>query len=113
MTFSNSNQVVYPRTFAEIGINHGWVTEHQSCIQNSMITGDTILTASKTQPYPDKIDTYRNGKSIYGDIKSGTEMVKMPLKGTLGEGLILMESNLHTPIMRSMLINSIGHEIKL
>lgn len=78
-----------------------------------MITGDTILTASKTQPYPDKIDTYRNGKSIYGDIKSGTEMVKMPLKGTLGEGLILMESNLHTPIMRSMLINSIGHEIKL
>lgn len=99
------------RVFSEI-LNHYWANAHKNYIQSSEITGDTIKTNSKTQPFPDKIDTIVI-KVIYGDIKSGNEMVKWPLKGTLGEVLILKVSNLHILIMRSMLMHSIGHETKV
>jgi hypothetical protein len=79
---------VYSRVLGEIPIAHNYTTRFQKYFENNIFTGDSLVTDRKGQTNPDLIQRMKNFdkiKEIESDIKAGNNMVKHPLKGTIGQ----------------------------
>jgi hypothetical protein len=89
----NTNLKVLPnlnvssKFWAELAIGHNHVKIH-STVSKFLLTGDSIKTMSKSNPYPDcflDLISLFGQRQVHADIKTGTGMTKEPLKGTIGQ----------------------------
>lgn len=90
------------RVFAEIGIATTHILLNDPFIQWALLTCDTIKTNSKSNTYADlllglKHPSFDEGVQKYMDVKSGSAMIKTPIRGTIGQLAYFQKEQIKVP----------------
>lgn len=88
------------RVLGEMPILHNYAERYDKYIEQLYFTGDSEITSHKGQTHADVIQKLKygsEGRTVVADIKSGNNMAKNPIGGTIGQLTYYNDNQLSTP----------------